>query len=276
MKNSLLGGLLTSFLWFVATVMAFMQALEFGAIWAVVVFLLIALVFLYSKRASIMCISAQGKFNEGKTEEAFKLYDKAYATGNLKHGKALFYAYLLLRDGRLEKSEKIMDDVLKKYKTLLTKYDLLNIDINKALIKWKDGDLKGAIACAEKIYNDGVKNTSLYGVLGYWYILDKRYDDALKINEEAYDYNANDQIICDNLAQNYFLVGQTDKSEEMYKNLLDKNPSFIEPYFNYGILLKSKGDKEGAKEYFEKALLQKEKFLSTVTHNMVKEELESL
>ena len=276
MKSSPYRGLLSFIGWAIVIFIIIFEASQLGTIWAVLASVAIILGFLFVKRAAVMCIVAQGKFNSGETQAAFKWFGKAYATGTLNPVKALFYAYLLLRDGQLEKSEKIIDEISKKHKNTLSKNDELNIALNKTLIKWKKGDLKGAIEDAEKLYASGIKNTALYGVLGYWYILDGRVDKALEINEEAYEYNSSDQIITDNLAQNYFLVGNTEKAEEMYKDLLEKNPDFIEPYYNYGIILKSKGDSEGARLHFEKALEQKEKFLSTVTHAQIKKEIENL
>lgn len=238
----------------------------------VVIFGILYIVF----RAQIMFLKGNAKYNANDKQGAFQMYEKAYLTGRLKPQNSLLYAYLLLRNGNTEKSDKLLDEISKKYKRVLSDNEKLNIKINKALIKWKMGNLKDAISDAKELYDDGVKNTSLYGVLGYWYILDKKYEDALKINEEAYEYNSSDLIISDNLAQNYFLVGNKENSEAMYKEIMEKNPDFIEPYYNYGMLVLSNGDKEKAKEYFEKALLMEEKFLSTVTHDMIRCELEKI
>lgn len=276
MKDSTLRGFLSFLGWTIIIVLAVINAAKFGFAYALFAVLVILAVFVYVKRASIMYIIGQGKFNSGDKKEAFRWFEKAYATGTLKPQNSLFYAYLVLRDGQLEKSEELICDVLKKHKSKLSKNDLINMEINKALISWKKGDLKDAIKKAEKIYNDNVRTTALYGILGYWYVLDGEIQKAIKINEQAYEYNKSDDIICDNLAQNYFLLGNTEKAEKMYLDLLKKNPTFIEPYYNYGVILKSKGENEKAKEYFEKALGYEEKFLSTVTHEMVKKELESI
>lgn len=270
-------GILTFVSWVIVIFILFFEAWInfkwFGVIGASVI---IFGIFYYVNRAQLMFMGASAKFNTGDKKSAFEKYEKAYKTGKLKPTNALFYAYLLLRDGQIEKSENLIDEIYTKYNKILLPNDKINVSINKALIKWKKGDVKGAIADAKSLYDSGIKTTALYGIMGYWYILDEKYDEALKINEEAYEYNESDQIICDNLAQNYFLTGNKEKSEEMYKELLSKEPNFIEPYYNYGMILKSNGNFEGAKEYFKKALTMEEKFLSTVTHNMVNSELSKL
>lgn len=270
-------GLLSFICWAIVIFIVMFEAwTRLGILGVLLASLVFIGILIYSCRVSLIFALGTGKFNSGDKTAAFKMYEKAYATGKLKSVNALYYAYLLLRDGQLEKSESLLNEISKKYEKTLSYNDNLNISLNKALIKWKQGDLKSAISEAEELYEKGIKMTSLYGVLGYWYILDSRLDDALKINKEALEYNDSDQIIWDNLAQNYFLLGDIEKSEEMYKELLEKNPKFIEPYYNYGIVLKSKGDLNGAKDYFEKALLQEEKFLSTVTHNKVRAQLDAL
>ena len=267
-------GILTFVSWVIVIFILFFEAWInfkwFGVIGASVIMLGI---FYFVNRAQLMFMGANAKFNAGDKKSAFEEYEKAYKTGKLKPTNALYYAYLILRDGQIEKSEKLIDEIYAKYNKSLLPNDKINVSINKAIIKWKKGDIKGAICDAKSLYDSGIKTTALYGIMGYWYILDGRYDEALKINEEAYEYNESDQIICDNLAQNYFLAGNKEKSEKLYKELLLKNPNFIEPYYNYGVILKSDGKNDEAKEYFEKALTMEEKFLSTVTHDMVKRKL---
>ncbi len=275
MKSSALKSLGNFLGWTIIAVLAVVNTARINMIYGILTALIIVLVFLYSKRSVFMFIKGQGLFNSGNKEEAFKWFERAYKSG-LKPRNALYWAYLVLRDGDLSKSEKLIDEIVRYHKKELERNDLVNAAINRALICWKKGDLEGAIERAEEIYNSGVKTTALYGILGYWYMLSGDNEKALKINEEAYEYNSSDQIICDNLAQNYFLSGNKEKAEKMYKKLLSENPNFIEPYYNYAMILKSNGDLSGAKENFEKALTFDEKFLSTVTHDMVKKELDTV
>ncbi|MBE7037913.1 MAG: hypothetical protein E7404_03320 [Ruminococcaceae bacterium] len=242
-----------------------------GILAAVIIFLVV----IFLKRATLYSLAAQLTFNKDK-QKAFDYFEKAYKTKKMKPQVALFYSYLLLRDAKCEEADKKIDEILKNQKTQLTETDIKNAHLNKALIRWKTGDLKGAIEKAQALYDDNFKTTALYGVLGYWYILDNNYEKALQINKEAYDYNDSDLIICDNLAQNYYLLGDVGKAFEIYQNIMEKEPTFIEAYYNFACVLNKKGEKEKAIENLEKALEIDEKFLSCVTHNEVKKLLDEL
>lgn len=250
-------------------------AARFGAIYAVIAFFAILAALYIAKRASVLSLIATVKFQKNK-QKAFALYEKAYKTGKMKPQTALYYSYLLLRDGRLDESNKKFDEILSKNKKNLTEADINNALLNKALVKWKSGDLKGALKDAQSLYDSGYKTTAIYGVLGYWYALDGQYEKALEINKEAYDYNSDDLIIADNLAQNYFLVGEIEKSHDMYVDILNKDPQFIEPYYNFALVLESLGEFDDAVSELENALSMKEKFLSTVTHDMVKKKIDEI
>lgn len=230
---------------------------------------------LYFKRATFYSLRAQMLFNTDK-QKAFDLFEKAYKTNKMKPQIALLYCYLLLRDAQVDVADKKIDEILEKYKTNLSETDIKNAHLNKALIKWKSSDLSGAIKKAEALYESGFKTTALYGVLGYWYILDNQYQKAFEINKEAYEYNNSDLIIADNLAQNYYLLGDLEKSYEMYLQILKKEPTFIEPYYNFALVLIEKNEKEMAIKYLKKALEIEEKFLSDITHKQINELLNKL
>ena len=117
----------------------------------------------------------------------------------------------------------------------------------------------------------------MYGNLGYFYILQGEIEKALELNKEAYDFSSDDAIILDNLAFSYYLSGNIDKAEEIYIKMHEqKKPAFPEGYYNYGLVALKKGDKEKAKELFEKALLQKFSYLSDLTRETVENALKNL
>lgn len=269
-------GCLSYILWIGAIALTgFFLSKMYGGIVAVtgVVLLLIIAAILY--RNAIYVIAAQMTFDKDHAK-GFKWFDKAYKTGRMKPQEALFYAYLLLRDGHTEKSAAIIDEIGRQRKSELSRQDYLNSRLNRALITWKSGDLDGAIESIQAIYDEDFKNTAVYGVLGYLYIEKGDYEKAMTINEEAVDYNPDDNIISDNYALNYLRMGDIEKAEELYKNLLEKNPNFLEPYYNYATLLEQKGDIASSKEYYHKALEYPEKYLSTVSHSQITSRLDNL
>lgn len=247
----------------------------FGIIGGIIGLLGCMAVICYTGRAAILFYSGSYKFNQNR-QRGLALMEKAYKTGKLSPENALTYAFLVLRDGNSEKAEKLINKITYLKKKELKKEYLMLAKVNQALIIWKSGKLSDAIIHLEELYDGGYKSTSFYSTLGYFYILDGQLTRALKFNLEAYEYNGTNLIIQDNLASNYMLLAEYDKAQEMYDKLLAQNPQFIEPYYNYAKLMEIRGNKQEAKEYYNKALTFEEKFLSNVTHEMVREDLKNL
>ena len=118
------------------------------------------------------------------------------------------------------------------------------------------------------------KTTNLYQNLGLMYVIKGDARRALDFNKEAFEYNSDDMIIMDNLAESYALYGDTEKASELYEKLLEKEPHFPEPYYGYGQLLIKNGQKERGLELIEKSLEKKFTFLSVLQKEDVKKMLE--
>lgn len=198
-------------------------------------------------------------------DAGFKWLKKAYDTGRMAPQQALVYAYLLLRDGHIVESEKLISAVLYKSTSKLTKQNLQAAELNLAIISWKRGDIKDGIEKLEGVYNEGYRSTVHYGTLGVFYIMANELEKAEKFCLEALEYNSGDMSIKDNLGLVYFNQGRLEEAKEMYEDLFAKGvPEFIEAYYNYGQVLEALGDIEGAKEMYNKALGCPERYLSTV------------
>jgi len=120
------------------------------------------------------------------------------------------------------------------------------------------------------------KTTTVYGSLGYLMLLKGDLEKALAFNQEAYEYNDNNSVIVDNLALNYYLLGELDKAEEIYEKLMTKNPTYPEAYYNYGLTLEAKNKIDKALEVMEKALDFKFSFLSNVSREEVENKIQEL
>lgn len=275
MKKSSLKTIAMPIFYFALLATAVSLAFSYNTILGIAVICGFILVALYLKRADIYSLRAQMAFNTD-SKKSFELFEKAYKTKKLKPDTALFYAYLLLRDGKISEAKLKIDEILQNSKSKLTNAGKNNAQLNLAIIEWKSGNIKDAIAMGEEIYNSGFKTTALYGTLGYWYILDKNYQKALEFNKEAYEYNSSDLVIADNLAQNYYFLEENEKSYQMYEQILEKNPPFVEPYYNFALVLIKKGETKRATEFLQKALDFDEKFLSDITHNEINELLNKI
>ncbi len=221
----------------------------------------------YTNISSIYSFTAKVKYAKGDSKGALERYKKAYDKGKLTINGEVSYGYILLKLGEIEKSEKILRAVTKKN---LNRDQEMLVKSNIALVLWKKGDLDGAIDILYEVY-DKYKNTTVYGSLGYFLIQKGDFNKALEFNLEAYDYNNTDNVIADNLGQNYYFMGEYDKAEEVYKKLLERSPRFPEAYFYYGNVLFEKGKKDEAIEYMKKSLDYNFSSLSTTS----KEDIEN-
>lgn len=248
------------------------------AVWLINVWLglLTAVIYLavlvYMSRAVIYSMRGSKAYSRGMTDEAIRLFGKAYATKKASVRASVSYAYILLKNADLAKADEIMTQVLKENGN---SPDLPYIKSIMALVLWKKGELDAAVEMLEEVIKV-YKTTSVYGSLGYLLILQGNLEKALQFNLEAYDYNSSDKIIQDNLGQNYYLLGMYDKSDEVYKPLLEKAPGFPEPYYGYSLLLLAMGRKDEALEYMKKALGYKFSFLSTISREEIEAKIKEV
>ena len=208
--------------------------------------------------------------------KGFLWYERAMKTGKMRPQQTLVYAYLLIRDGVLDKSERLINKVLFMDRGKLSDEYVNASHLNLSIIKWKRGKLSEAIEELEEVYESGFRTTVMYGTLGTYYLLNGQWAKAMEFNKEAFEFNDTDHAIRDNLAQNYYLTGDIRAADEIYDVLIDEEPSFIEPYYNYGKVLEHLGEYEASMANYEKALTMPEKFLSTVTHAQVEDAISSL
>lgn len=257
--------ILTFALWifipyFLASLATAYYGIEMGI--GVVILTFVALFLKY--KTVVYTIIASRKFGVNH-DDGFKWYQKAYDTGKMNPQQALIYAYLLIRDGHIDKAHRLINAVTTQKKDRLTPANIQASELNLALILWKKGDLSGAIELMEKIGSEGYRSTVYYSNLGLFYALNNQMDKAEEITLEALEFNPSDSGIRDNLGYVYYKKGETDKALEVYEKLFeDTTPNFTEAFYNYGLVLESKGDYKGASEQYLKARSCPERYLSPV------------
>jgi tetratricopeptide (TPR) repeat protein len=262
-------GLITGFILPAAAVIIASMVNKWLGIGVLAVYLL---VFVYISRASIYTLIGTRSYGLGKMDDAIKWFGKAYATNRASIRTSASYVYLLLKNRELDKADEILQKIMGKN---IQSQDLPYIKSIKALVLWKKGELDNAAAILEEVIQT-YKTTSVYGSLGCMLILQGDLEKALQFNLEAYDYNSSDNIINDNLGQNYYLLGMYDKAGEVYEKLIAKAPTFPEPYYNYGLLLEKQESFDKALEMMRKAMDQKFTYLSTITKEDVEAAIKRL
>lgn len=264
--------LMKFFLKFLLPVLIFVILFFFNSYAALAFAVLYIAYSLYDGRSAIFAIMGNVSYGKGDVQKSMEWFRKAYATGKAQPKTIISYAYLLLKYGKVNESEAILDKFLSKSPAF---DDEMLAKSNLALVLWKKGNLDGAVDLLEEVFSK-YKTTTIYGSLGYLLILKGDLEKALAFNLEAYDYNNSNSVIVDNLAQNYYLLGELDKSEEIYEKLMSQNPTYPEAYYNYGLTLEAKGKIDKALEIMEKALNFQFTFLSTVSREDVENKLKEL
>lgn len=262
-------------IYLIASFLVVSIAFKFGVLIGIAVMLLGFALLAFFLRADLMSAYAQYIYQKDHGK-AFLWFERAMKTGKMRPQTTLMYAYMLIREGVLDKSERIINKIMFMHKDKLPDQYKSASHLNLSIIKWKRGQITDAIEELEEVYNSGFRSTVMYGTLGTYYLLNGQYAKGLEFNKEGYEYNDTDHSIRDNLALNYYLCGNIQAADEIYDELIDEEPKFIEPYYNYGMVLEHMGEYEAAMANYEKALTITVKFLSTVSHEQVLASIESL
>ena len=226
----------------------------------------------YRNYPTLAATKGSKAYRAGNTEQALIYFEKAVRHPFAKSFIKSSYGYVLLREGRLAEAEPYLEAATKEEsKDKRLKYN--NI-LNLAILNWKKGNVEEAVRLVEDIKDD-YTNSIMYEILGYLYIAQGNYDKALSFNQEAYDYNHEDNVIADNLAQSHYFLGQYDQALSLYEEVISLI-KFPEAHYYYGLIKWEKGDYLGAYNALEEAARLKVSFLSIVNKAMIEDKFNLL
>lgn len=223
---------------------------------------------IYVNLSVLNAMRANAEYVQGDLNKALAMMEKSYLSKRAKPQHNINYAFLLMKAGKPEKAEQVLQDIL-----LSTNSEDLRMQAksNLATAYWLLNRQAEAVLLLEEVHRD-YKTVTVVGNLGYFKLLSEHPESVLAYNEEAYAYDDNDLTIMDNLAQNYFMLGRMDEAAKMYEKVMDKSPKFAESYYYYARTLDILGRKE---EAAEQARLALDKPLALVT-SITKDEIEQL
>ena len=213
----------------------------------------------YFKWYPKFCVIRAKEVYRKDPEGALKWFERAEKR-RMNIGQMETYAFYLLREGRIEKSEEIYQKILK---APIRPELRLKVRAEYAVLLSKTGRIDEAIDELEEV-TVHYTNTTTYGSLGYMYILKDSVRKAINYNLEAYDYNSEDPVILDNLTQLYIKLGDIKKAKKYADEMLDKKPYFVEAYYDSAYVYAKLGDVERAMELIEDARCCRLSFMSTV------------
>ncbi len=275
--------------------------------------------------ATIKAQQAMRAHGKGDLEQAKKLYEEAIDRGLMSARPMLGYAILLIREGSYDKA---MPMLIKAQKCPdLTPDQKSQLFVDYAACLMKKGELDKAIHLLEKQHNRAPIGLT-YQTLGYMYVekysgakpvadaapekaaeapempgnadteasaeaaeeqpkaktqeeIDREWqkgiDKMFAFIQESVDYDDEDPICLDNLGQAYYRVtGEKDKAKEWFEKAHAEKDSQIDTLWFLSRYDLEAGDKAAAIAKLEKALDGRFSPLNFCTKEMVREEVERL
>lgn len=214
------------------------------------------------------------KHGKGDNEGARALYEQALAAGMYQARYMLSYSVLLIRTDDFQRAKEVLVKCQKA--PGITEEQKQQLHMNYAVCCYKLGDMKRAIELLER--QDAAKPTGLiYETLGYIYVEAGDFEKAEAFNLRALEYDDEDPICLDNMAQTYYRLGNDKAKAKPYfdKALAIKSTQIDTLYFlaQYDI---EAGNNEAAIEKLETSLEGKFSPLNYITPDILKELISSL
>lgn len=204
---------------------------------------------------------------------ALEKYKKAVSSKFVNAGVIRGYILIELKHGNAETANKVLTDILNT--RTFTSQELLALNVSRALILWKLGNLDKAIDTLKTLLEDE-KSTYIYETLTTLLLINENIDESLELIKEGLDYDENNTILNSNFGEANYKLGNIDSAEETFSRLIEENVSFIEPYYFSALILKEKGEIEKSIELLENGLATNDSLLTTVSKNDAKKILDEL
>lgn len=275
--------------------------------------------------ATIKAQQAMRAHGKGDLEQAKKLYEEAIDKGLMSARPMLGYAILLIREGSYDKAMPLLIKAQKCPDLTPDQKSQLFVDYAACLMK--KGELDKAIHLLEKQHNRAPIGLT-YQTLGYMYVekysgakpvaeaapekaaealempeapeteasteaaeeqpkvktqedIDREWQEGIDkmfaFIQESVDYDDEDPVCLDNLGQAYYRVtGEKDKAKEWFEKAHAEKDSQIDTLWFLSRYDLEAGDKATAIAKLEKALDGRFSPLNFCTKEMVQEEIERL
>lgn len=187
---------------------------------------------------------------EGDFVKARDVLKKASKKSNATEAVKMEYSYILMRTGEFEEAEQVINNILSQRIDNSTRGRAV---LQRCLCYYKQNNLEEALSDAYELYDDGFRSVTLYGLLGFFKILNApASEDTFDFCIEAYDYASDDRDICDNLLICYYNRGEYEKAKEISDDVLENNPKFVEAWYHAAQIDVKLGDYNSAKEKLDK------------------------
>lgn len=218
--------------------------------------------------------NAANKQAKGDIQGAMQLYKEAVSEGLNDPRYLLSYSVLLLRDGQYQAARDLLVKTQKA--PGLSDEQRSTLFVNYAVCVYKQGEIQKGIDVLERQHQKQPCGL-LYDTLGYLYVEAGDFDKAVAFNTEAMEYDDEDPISLDNLGQAYFrLAGDKEKAKEYFEKALALRPAQIDTLYFLAQYDLDAGDRTAAREKLESALAGRVSPLNYATHERVEELLKKI
>ena len=206
---------------------------------------------------------------KGQREEARKLYEEAFSEGLNDPRYNLAYALMIIRDGEYQKAKEFL--VKHQKAPGMTSEQRTTLLVDYAACCFRLGDIDKGISTLEQQFRK-TETGLLYQTLGYLYV--EKYDAA---NRPAPDAAAEEPQVTEEQAEGNSEAEEKPLSpQEAWEAGIEKAEAFLRKSLEYDdedpicldnmgqFLYRVRGDREGAKQWFEKAYAIKDSQIDTL------------
>lgn len=207
---------------------------------------------------------AYGLHTRRKEDRARPYYESAYRGGTTNSGALSAYSLLLIRDGDFQKA---LDVATAARRCTDKPKQIFNARSNRGLALWKLGRVEDAVRIYERLFAETQSGT-MYGTLGFLYIAlgDQTgdYEKALEFNEKAVEYDDEDAVVLDNLAQTYMRLGRWQEAEAGFRKALERKRDQFDSLACLAECLLRRGEEAEGRKMLRRALERPFSHLNTV------------
>jgi len=198
--------------------------------------------------------SALSKHQKGDVEGARRDYEALIAQGIFRPLFLLPYSVILLREGGEENLQKVKNLLAKIQRSKeLTPEDRSQLLMNYAVADWKLGNREKAVKLMESSHRERPCGLT-YQTLGFLYVEMGDAEQALAYNTEALDYDDEDSVCLDNMAQTYYRVlGDKEQAKPYFDKAHRIKPGQIDTLWFLSRYDLEKGDTQAAIDKLETA-----------------------
>lgn len=211
-----------------------------------------------------------------KDDAARPLYERAYREGTNNSAALAAYSLMLLKDGEFQKA---LDVATAARKVATKPKAIFHARGNRGLAYWKMGKIDEALRIYERLFAESQSGT-VYGTLGFLYIAkgDRTgdYEQALDFNRKAVEYDDEDAVVLDNLAQTLMRTGEWEEAEEYFRKALSHRRDQFDSLACLAKCLMRRGELDEARDVLSRALERPFSHLNTFARSEAEEMMRRL